>query len=215
MGRRRQAHEAAWHYLLTHLETHIALVQEALASASRVAADHGSLVWSGPRAGGTGVFVRDGVDFERLEMSLKGSYLAGISTGALGGGIRAFSIHVGPESWNNQKTLEPWLISQVNDGMSIIGGDFNISRRYSRKHQAYFDRLLKAGVHDCHWAKNGREVPSFWGRQSLAAIYQDDHFFASPSLAGLVRDCQVVDNPLTRLLSDHGPVVLDLESPPD
>jgi exonuclease III len=35
--------------------------------------------------------------------------------------------------------------------------------------------------------------------------------FASQFLANTVTDCWVDDNPLTRLLSDHGPVVLDLK----
>lgn len=210
MGRSRRTSNAAWHYLLSHLKPDIALVQEALASSVHQASAHGSLIWSSRRSGGTGIFIRSGIDFEPVEAPVKGSYVAGISTKLSGKGTRVLSVHVGPESWANQKALEPWLIEQVNAAPCVVGGDFNTSRHYASKHKLFFDRLLAAGVHDCHWSKHGREVPSFWGRQTRTAKYQDDHFFTSQSLAGFVSDCDVVDNPLTRLLSDHGPVVLSL-----
>jgi exonuclease III len=92
----------------------------------------------------------------------------------------------------------------------VIGGDFNISRTFSSKHKAYFDRLRESGVHDC-CCKDGKEAQSFWGHQSRARTYQDDHFFSSESIAGRVTSCCVMDNPRTRILSDHGPVVLDFE----
>jgi exonuclease III len=211
MGRSRRTHEAAWHYLLSCLKPDIAFVQEALGSAANLVAECGSLVWSKSKSrGGTGVFIRHGIEFEHLEAAVKGSYVAAVATSVLGRRIQAFSVHVGPESWKNQETLEPWLVKQVHDGPCVIGGDFNTSRSYSRKHEAYLNRLVAAGVHDCHWAKHGREVPSFWGEKSQGPKYQDDHFFTSLTLAQSVKDCYILDNPLTRLLSDHGPVLLDL-----
>ena len=212
MGRSRQTHEAAWCYLLSCLKPDVACVQEALGSADKLVAASGSIAWGKARPGGTGVFVRRGVAFERVASSLQGSYVAGISLSVLGMAVRVFSVHVGPESWKNQEALEPWLISQVRAGPCVVGGDFNTSRSFSARHKAYLDRLVASGVHDCHWTKRGHEVPSFWGRQSRLAKHQDDHFFCSPSLAGSVKECMVIDNPLTRMLSDHGPVVLDLES---
>lgn len=212
MGRSRDTHEAAWHYLLSCLKPDVACVQEVLVSADRLAAAEGSMVWSKSRPGGTGVFVRRGVSFERVASSLQGSYIAAISVSALDRTFLAFSVHVGPESWKNQEALERWLVEQMHVGPFVVGGDFNTSRSYSEKHRAYLARLVASGVHDCHWSKHGRETPSFWGRQSRAATYQNDHFFTSQSFACLVRDCWVADNPLTRKLSDHGPVVLDLES---
>jgi endonuclease/exonuclease/phosphatase family metal-dependent hydrolase len=212
LGRSRRTHDAAWHYLLYCLKPDIALVQEALASATRLVAFFGTIVWSKSRPGGTGVVVRHGIPFEQFEAFVKGSYVAAVSTSVMGKSTRAFSVHVGPEKWANQEALEPWLAIRAQEAPCVIGGDFNTSRAYSRKHEAYLNRLSVVGLHDCHWIKHGREVPSFWGRQSRAAKYQDDHFFTSRSLAGFVHDCSVVDNSLTRLLSDHGPVTLDLKS---
>jgi len=193
------------------LKPDVACVQEALGIAHRLVEMRGCIVWSKARPGGTGVFIRRGIEFSRISSSLDGSYLAAVSVSMLGLVIPVFSVHVGPESWKNQEALEPWLINQVRSGPCICGGDFNTSRAYSSKHKAYLERLIESGVHDCHWAKHKREVPSFWGHQSRVAKYQDDHFFMSRSIADSVRDCWVDDNPLTRILSDHGPVVLDLE----
>ena len=212
MGRSRGTHEAAWHYLLSCLKPDVACVQEALGSADRLVAASGAITWNKTKPGGTGVFVRRGVAGTRRIASLHGSYVAAVKLPLGSSSLCVFSVHVGPESWKNQQAFEPWLVSQVQAEPSLVGGDINTSRRYSAKHKAYLNRLIESGVHDCHWAKQHREVPSFWGRQSRVAKYQDDHFFASRSLAGSVRDCWVDDNPLTRILSDHGPVVLDLES---
>ena len=41
--------------------------------------------------------------------------------------------------------------------------------------------------------------------------YQDDHFFVSDSLGPRVRSCHVIDNEAVRVLSDHGPVELDID----
>jgi hypothetical protein len=211
MGRSRQTHEAAWHYLLSCLKPDVACVQEVLGSADRLVAPIGSITWSKARPGGTGVFVRRGVVVKETPSSIKGSYVAAVAVATPALSIRVFSVHLGPESWANQEAFEPWLVNQIHAEPSVVGGDINMSRAYSERHKAYLDRLVNAGVHDCHWCQNGREVPSFWGRQSRPAKYQDDHFFASQSLADCVTACWVDDNPLTRVLSDHGPVVLDLE----
>lgn len=210
MGRSRNTHEAAWHYLLSCLRPDVACVQEALVSTDQIVADRGTVTWSRARPGGTGVFVRRGLDFRPIPSTLFGSYVAAVALSVPA--VCVFSVHVGPESWENQEALEPWLVSQVHAEPSVVGGDINTSRAYSAKHAAFFDRLVASGVHDCHWSRQGRETPSFWGRQSTAATYQDDHFFASQSLAEAVTDCWVDDNPLTRILSDHGPVVLEIQA---
>jgi exonuclease III len=210
MGRTRNTLQAAWHYLLFGLQPDIACVQEALGLSDQIVIGRGSMTWSQAYPGGTGVFVRDGLDFRPIPASLDGSYIVAVTLSIPA--VSVFSVHVGPESWRNQEALERWLVQQVHVEPSVVGGDINTSRAYSKRHAEFFNRIAAAGVHDCHWSKCGRETPSFWGKQSTAVIYQDDHFFASPSLAGAVSDCWVDDNPLTRSLSDHGPVVLDIDA---
>src|SRR5215217_7464845 len=95
LGRSRKTHEAAWHYLLSWLNPDVACVQEALGSADRLVAANGSIAWSKARPGGTGVFVRRGVDVRRIPALLDGSYVAAVSVRMLGQTISVFSIHVG------------------------------------------------------------------------------------------------------------------------
>jgi exonuclease III len=208
MGRSRAKHRAAWHYLQSHLQPDVACVQEAIAPSDGDVGDCGTFFWRDPkRPGGTGIFVRRGIRAVVISSPVPGSYVAGVSVRLLGQDTSVFSIHVGPETWKNQKTLRPWLLGQQ---AAIVGGDFNTSRSYSRRHKEYLDGLIAEGLHDC-CCPSGIEAQSFWGHQaSQAKTYQDDHFFASPSLSLVVRACGVVDNPLTRMLSDHGPLVLEL-----
>ena len=210
MGRSRASHEAAWYYLLTSLKPDVACIQEALGSAMLFAGS-GSMVWSKAKPGGTGVFARSGIKVTAIPASLQGSYVAAVRVIVGSRALRVCSVHLGPESWKNQEAFEPWLLDQVRAEPTVVAGDINTSRAYSAKHKAYLAHLIESGVHDCHWAKRKKETPSFWGRQSREAKYQDDHIFTSPLLANSVTDCWVDDNPLTRILSDHGPVVLDLK----
>jgi hypothetical protein len=79
MGRSGSTHEAAWHYLLSCLRPDVACVQETLASADQIVADRGTLTWSRARPGGTGVFVRRGLDFRPIPATLSGSYIAAVA----------------------------------------------------------------------------------------------------------------------------------------
>jgi hypothetical protein len=109
-----------------------------------------------------------GLDFRTIPATLSGSYIAAVALTSPA--ISVFSVHVGPESWKNQEALEPWIVRQVHAEPSVVGGDINTNRAYSAKHAAFFDRLSASGVHDCHWSEHGRETPSFWGKQSTAAV---------------------------------------------
>lgn len=82
MGRSRNTHEAAWHYVLSCLRPDVACVQEALVSTDQIVADRGTVTWSRARPGGTGVFVRRGLDFRPIPSTLFGSYVAAVALSA-------------------------------------------------------------------------------------------------------------------------------------
>jgi endonuclease/exonuclease/phosphatase family metal-dependent hydrolase len=210
----RTTHDSAWRYLLDALSPDVALVQEALLSAEDRVRPFGSIVWSKkrPRDSGTGIFVRGGVDFSQVEISIDGSYAAAIRLAVRGVPTEVVSVHVGPESRANLEALRRWLVDHVlPDNPFVVGGDLNSSRSFAPWHSAYLTELSTLGLHDCHWSLHKKESPSFWGRQSAKARYQDDHFFTSHSLGVFARVCTVVDNEDTRRLSDHGPLTLELE----
>jgi Endonuclease/Exonuclease/phosphatase family len=213
----RPTHEAAWRYLLEVLSPDVALVQEALLSAEALVRSFGSLVWSKKRPGGsgsgTGIFVRGGVDFTPLDVSIDGSYAAAVRVAVRGVPTEVVSVHVGPQKLRgNLEALRAWLVDHVlPDNPFVVGGDLNSSRSFAPWHSEYLSELSTLGLHDCHWSLHEKESPSFWGRQSAEARYQDDHFFTNRSLGQFARVCAVVDNENTRRFSDHGPVKLELD----
>ena len=127
------------------------------------------------------------------------------------------SVHVGPGNYNEHRRILAAELPNVTAGRRfVVGGDLNAARHWDtvyggRTHTGFFDTLADRGFHDCHWAQHGREIQTFWGHQAREA-YQCDHVFTDTVTAeqGHVRDCVVVDNPLVRALSDHGPVRLQL-----
>lgn len=44
----------------------------------------------------------------------------------------------------------------------LVAGDFNCARVFGKQYAVFFDDMAAAGFHDAHWAKNKREVRSFW-----------------------------------------------------
>jgi exonuclease III len=214
----RRTHANAWAYLLGELRPDICFVQEALLF-SRAPEEYGRIFWSGERSSdsASAVLVRSDIAAEEFSFSCEGSYVAGASV-ALGGIPTTFlSIHVGPPNYRkNLRALAAKLSATVSGTPFVVGGDLNAARHVDkvyggRWYTRYFDELIAGGFHDCHWALNGREQQSFWGRQARNP-YQCDHFFVDPGAADLVAECTVVDNPSVRSLSDHGPLRLVLSA---
>ena len=216
-SRYRRTHADAWHYLLA-LRPDVALVQEVLQN-SAPPLTVGTTFWSADRGtdSGTAVFVRDGVVAEPVAIQSPGSYASAVSIRGSGISMLVASVHVGPGNYKeNRRALSRELITATADRRFVVGGDLNAARHWDavyggRTHAEFFKALTDNGFHDCHWAQHGREVQSFWGHQTREA-YQCDHFFTDRATAdlGQVLNCVVVDNPQVRVLSDHGPLRLEL-----
>lgn len=217
----RKTHEHAWSYLLDELRPEVVLVQEALVTKlnelertySVALCDLGATVTAG-----TAVLVRgfEATPAQNLSVSLD-TYLATVEVRTPARPLVVVAAHVYPGSNQHAdlRKLVGVLGSTFGDHPVLIGGDFNAARRFDevyggRKHKAFFDAMHGAGFHEIHWALHGREIQSFWGHQTEEP-YQDDHFFVTKTLASRARSCDVVDNPTVRRLSDHGPVVLELD----
>ena len=54
------------------------------------------------------------------------------------------------------------------------------------------------------------EEPQTIFRPRQKHAFQDDHIFVSHNLAESVRSCEIVHNALTRRVSDHIPVVVEI-----
>lgn len=214
--RYRRTHSEAWDYLLAELRPDVALVQEALFDHSSTQIHGGQLFWSEDRGsdGGTAVWIRRGLLADRVTIRCEGSYIAAIQLQTGPRPILIASVHVGPPNYRRHlRALVDVLSKAVAEQRFVVAGDLNAARHIDvvykgRWFTRFFDDLARRGFCDCHWRRHGKEVQSFWGRQTRNA-YQCDHFLVDSVTDKGVVNCDVVDNGRVRELSDHGPIQMD------
>ena len=217
----RKSHGEAWDYLLRELRPDVALIQEALVAKIEEARHGHSVIICDLDPGvtaGTAVLVR------KLDVNVAPSvavsphtYTATTEIKTSAGPLTVVSVHVypGKEQYTDLKRLVDLLGSAFMGQGVLVGGDFNAARRFDevyggKKYQTFFAAMKTAGLHDVHWGIHGHEVQSFWGHQATEA-YQDDHFFIAKAWSTCIRSCNIIDNEIVRRVSDHGPVVLELD----
>lgn len=217
----RKSHNEAWDYLLLELRPDVVFVQEALVSKLEKAQRAYSVVvcnLSPDVSAGTAVLVRG------LQVTTAASipvsphtYTAttGIKTAA--GPLTLVSVHVypGKDQHADLKRIVDLLGSTSAEEPILIGGDFNAARHFDEvhggnKYRTFFAAMESVGFQDVHWSIHGREIQSFWGRQTTEP-YQDDHFFISEAWSQHIRSCNIIDNEVVRRVSDHGPVIMELD----
>jgi endonuclease/exonuclease/phosphatase family metal-dependent hydrolase len=213
----RKTHAEAWRYLLDDLKPDVALIQEALVNPEPIAREYGQMFWSADKGtdSGTAVLVRGGLAGEFKELRSAGSYVAAAEVTINDSTAFVASIHVGPPRYRKHlRTLMDVLVPAVAGQRFIVGGDLNAARHVDnvyggRWFHRFFESVAAREFHDCHWQLHGKEVQSFWGRQARNP-YQCDHVFVDRETAHGIRECHVIDNPVVRALSDHGPLLLRL-----
>jgi endonuclease/exonuclease/phosphatase family metal-dependent hydrolase len=97
----------------------------------------------------------------------------------------------------------------------IVGGDLNTSRAAVQfwpgyGHAEFFDWTDSLGWHDCHWQMHSREQMSLWSPGSRPL--QADHIFTDSATADHIREVSVLDDEAIRRMSDHGPLVVDVNT---
>jgi|HubBroStandDraft_2_1064218.scaffolds.fasta_scaffold63019_1 endonuclease/exonuclease/phosphatase family metal-dependent hydrolase len=213
----RKIHEAAWQYLLDELRPDVALVQEALKSASGWVTGRGTLSMSSETHpdNGAGLFVRTGLESSPFRMVSPHAFLAAADITASEGTFRTVSVHLYPHSGRahqeNLAALFDAVKATMNGGRFVIGGDINAARRFDvvykmKTYGQFFASVAKRGLYDCHHGLHGEEQRTFWGKGE----YQLDHFFVEEGGSASVRRCEVITTEETQKLSDHSPVLLEL-----
>lgn len=117
-----------------------------------------------------------------------------------------------------EKTMTA-LIPRLKNRRFAVGGDLNTARSAEEiwpqhGHQDFFESLTGIGLYDCYWELNNHtEKQSFWGRASPHTL-QLDHLFVdiATGAEGKVRMCEIDDSKEVRTLSDHGPVVAEIDT---
>jgi endonuclease/exonuclease/phosphatase family metal-dependent hydrolase len=219
-GAYRAAQGDAWGYLVEVLRPDIALVQETHLTPPLTIAGRGTLfargAWNRTKGWGSGVWIASMMATESELFECDGVHCAMARIEAKSGPVLIASVHVATnEQAQWLASLRGALERLLPDHRLIVGGDFNATRHWDKVHggkfyTTFFDSMQAAGFFECYWRLHGGETQTFWGRQSIEA-YQDDHFFVNESLGSKVVECEVIDNPTVRKLSDHAPVRLEIE----
>jgi exonuclease III len=105
----------------------------------------------------------------------------------------------------------------MHDSQSaVVGGDLNSARLAEKVwpghgHGPFFERIDKGDYWiDCCRRFHPTEIQTFF-RSSCLHAFQDDHIFASCDLGHHIRACDVLKNELTRRVSDHIPLIAELD----
>lgn len=103
-------------------------------------------------------------------------------------------------------------------GSFILAGDFN-SCRLAEKiwpgygHLEFFEGAESSyGMANCFWNEHHREQRTYWKDcKDEGQPFQDDHIFVSSDLQERVRGCSVLDYEPFRGISDHTPMILEID----
>jgi exonuclease III len=215
MRRRR----VAWNYLLQTLRPDIALVQEAVLPAEPI--DGPSLIVryiGGTRKWGSGIWSKD---FALREREFRNGYPGCVVVAEVmcpdQRPLTVISLYGLMENRYSITTLHRMLsdLTPLLDKKKkrlILGGDFNASvqcdeLRSGHSHRIFFDRLKDFGLVDC-MANSG--YVQTWRCPTSRVPWQLDYIFASIPIAKNIAG-RVIDDPQLYNLSDHNPVVMDID----
>jgi endonuclease/exonuclease/phosphatase family metal-dependent hydrolase len=212
-------HDKAWDYLCNNIKPDIALLQE-VKPPSWV--PRRTLVFEEITKGwGTSIYTPS-LPLSREHSSLYPGRVALASTMLGGDGdspLLIASIHapiingrVFPHLGNIFAEVE----SKRYTRSAIIGGDLNSARLCEKVwpgygHGPFFERIDSGDPWiDCCRRFNSAEIQTFF-RDTCVHPFQDDHIFVSRDLSDCLRSCNVVKNDLTRSVSDHIPLIAELD----
>lgn len=97
------------------------------------------------------------------------------------------------------------LVRTIGDRPFVVAGDWNTCRKY-RGGPEFFSRAKSHGWIECH---EPPEEQTYFGKS--VGGYQLDHAFVDQRTAASVIGCQIDANSVVRGLSDHAPMVIDLD----
>jgi len=211
----RSHHEMAWEYLRSDLKPAIALLQE-VKPAHLLLDEH--LVFKEIHQGwGTAVYAR-AIDLREVHFRQYPGRIAGAIAVVDGiGELYVASIHAPIINSRVFPHLDH-IIDEVEDlfagRTAVVGGDLNSARLAevvwpAHGHGPFFERMEGGPFVDCCRRFHKSEIQTYFGPNS-AHPFQDDHLFVSPDLAEKLTSCDAVLTDVTKKVSDHIPLAMDL-----
>lgn len=208
-------HEMAWDYLRSDLKPAIALLQEV--NPTQLLPDEHLVFKEIHNGWGTAVYAR-GIDLREMQFSQYPGRIAGAIAKIDGiGDLYVASIHapiiksrVFPHLDHIMNEVEELFAGRT----AVVGGDLNTARLAEKvwpghAHGPFFDRMEAGPFVDCCRRFHQSEIQTFFHPNS-AHPFQDDHLFASPDLAEKLTSCDAVLTDITKKVSDHIPLAMEL-----
>ena len=218
-GSFRKTHAEAWKYLREEIRPDLAFLQEV--NPPELAAGEDLVFQPVHRNWGTAIYTRG---FPLRELRLR-RYPRRVRRGRVtvatvtvrSRELALASIHapvVMNEVHPHLDRIFDELESVLKDRSAIVAGDLNSARACEQVwpnsgHGPFFARIESGPFVDCHWKFHRKEIQTFF-RKGTQLCLQDDHIFASPDMAKRFISCDVLDNKTTRRLSDHIPIVAEI-----
>ena len=211
----KSRHDKAWAYLREEIRPDLALLQEV--SPPELQEDEYILFKTVNRDWGTALYARN-TPLEELRIEEYADRVAAaqlqVSTGQ---GIAAVSVHapiIEGRVFPYLAEIFDEIESVVGKRTFIVGGDLNSARLAEKVwpghgHGPFFERLAESVFFDCHRKFHDVEQQTFF-RSGGKYPFQDDHLFVSHDLADRVECCNVLNNEVTRSVSDHIPLLTEI-----
>jgi endonuclease/exonuclease/phosphatase family metal-dependent hydrolase len=212
----RRTHDEAWAYLREEICPDIALLQEVKPPKCRL---NEALVFQPVhREWGTAVYAR-GLPLQELLISRYPGRVAVAITQVHASELALASVHapiINGRVFPHLDFIFNELETVLKNRATIVGGDLNSARLCEvvwpgYGHGPFFERIERGPFVDCHWKFHRKEVQTYF-RKNSPHPWQDDHIFASPDVVEKFVCCTVLDNSVTRRLSDHIPLIAEIEA---
>ena len=216
----RTHHDAAWRHLRDVLQPDIALLQEVREVS--LAAGEARVFQRVTRSWGTAIVARHGsLTPIEIPVDLGGrtGYVIGARWHRSGEeDLVVVSVHapiIGGRVFPYLDRIFSAIKLAVGDHNAIVGGDLNTARLAEKVwpgygHGEFWAQVERGPFVDCFRKFHAEERQTVFRPRAVHA-FQDDHLFASREVAARVRSCDAVDCEETRRVSDHIPLLAELD----
>lgn len=210
-------HDEAWNYLCNDIKPDIAFLQEV--KPPSCIPHHALLFEKVTRGWGTAIFAPS-LTLSKKDFSLYPGRVAAASI-VLNKNLSLFVASIHAPIINNRvfphlAKIFVELESYHACNSVVVGGDLNSARLAEKVwpgngHGPFFEQIDRGHRWvDCCRKFHPIEIQTFF-RANCFNPFQDDHIFVSCDLGNRVKVANVINNELTRRVSDHIPLVVEMD----
>jgi len=211
----RSRQNKAWSFLRNELAPDLALLQEV--SHPELLEGENMLLKSISRRWGTAIYTRN-MQIEELDFE---GYPGRVAVAELQTSTMQKLVAVSVHAPIINGRVFPYLseifdqIEEIVSGrMFIVGGDLNTARLAEKVwpghgHGPFFERLNRSILFVCFRKFHHEEQQTIF-RPGGKHPFQDDHLFTNHDIADCVKSCNAINNAATRSLSDHIPIIAEI-----